>query len=1094
MVTFNYKKWDTLLAWAVFCIALLTYTVTAEPTVSFWDCGEYISTAAKLEIGHPPGAPLFQILGAVFAGFAPSDDKVAFMVNMVSVLASAFTIYFMYRSTTLLLKKLAVKTSDLNNHNAIAILGCAAVASLAYTFSDSFWFNATETEVYATASFLIALLIWLGLRWEQEMQTPHGNRWLLLIAFITGLSFGVHFMALLALPSVGFVYYFKHFKKVTFLNFIMANIIIVAIVMFIFLFLLPFTMGAFAVVEVFVVNKWGMPFNTGTIGIFTIIVSSFIITLWYTRKKSWVYLNTILLCMMFVLIGFSTWAMVPIRANAGTPINENRPDNAAEVLAYYNREHYGEQKLLYGPMYTKTYVGVDKENPYRDEKINYGRDYKKHVYDTINDNYHNADVNYSSSQYGFLPRMWSTSPTHIYNYMVFTKPPAYSLNESSDYKDDLIAKGFDPETTDKAALDAERAKIRSEVSTAVEEFTIGYHSGKYNLRDYDKFLHKYGDYLNIQPPSFLDNLSYLFEYQFGYMYGRYLLWNFSGRQNDTPGHYDNFDGNWLTGYSVLDSPRLLSQDNLPPDMQQSKAYNLYYMLPFIFGIIGFVYHLGKDWKSWYVVLMLFLFTGLALKIYLNERPFEPRERDYALVGSFYAFAIWIGFGAYWLYAQLGRIIKPKAAIAVALTVSLLVCPVLMAKENWNDHNRGNRYTALAIARMYLDSCEPNAILFTMADNDTFPLWYVQEIEGYRTDVRIVNTLFLSSDWYIDQMKTRQYNSAPLPISYSHEQYRQGTRERIMYGHVQRGRMSLQDFIAFTKKEDKKSKIELLSGRSAYSYPKTKIRFEVNRDEVIKNKAVSESQYKSIVPFIEMHLPESAVYKNRLIMLDIIANNHWERPICFTGGVYNKDEYAWMQDYLQLDGMVYKLVPVKTAFPENGGEIGGIDANKMYDVVTKWYWGNSNDPNVYFDPECTRNFRVLRKNLARLADRLLDEGSKRKAENIADIALTQMPFPFFGTYHQMNAFVQTYYRAGARKKAQQLAAKTAQKYSEALAYYCTLEPGSRNGIPERIVPDLQNFKALLHTIKEAGDLPLYEKLRKRFNGYNKALSIFEVENE
>jgi Protein of unknown function (DUF2723) len=1094
MITFNYKKWDTILAWAVFFIALLTYTLTAEPTVSFWDCGEYISTAAKLEIGHPPGAPLFQIIGAVFAGFAPSDNKIAFMVNMVSVLASAFTIFFMFRSTTLLIKTLALKKGPLNNHSAIAILGSATVASLAYTFSDSFWFNATETEVYATASFLIALLIWLGLRWEQEMQTAYGNRWLVLIAFVTGLSFGVHFMALLALPSVGFVYYFKHFKKVTLLNFITANIVIVGIVMFIFLFLLPFTMGAFAVVEVFVVNHWGMPFNTGTIGIFTIIVSSFIVTLWFTRKKGWVYLNTVLLCMMMVLIGFSTWAMVPIRSNAGTPINENQPDNAAEVLAYYNREHYGEQKLLYGPAYTKTYVGADSENPYKDEKINYQRDYTRHVYDTINDNYKNAGVNYSSTQYGFLPRMWSTAPSHIYNYMVFTKPPAYSLNTDYDYKNDLIARGFDPEKTGKDTLDAEKAKIKSEISTAVEEFTVGYHSGKYGLREYDKFLHKYGNYLNIQPPSLLDNLSFMFEYQFGYMYGRYLLWNFSGRQNDTPGHYDNFDGNWLTGISALDSPRLISQDNLPPDLKEAKGRNIYYMLPFFLGLIGFIYHVSKDWKSWYVVLMLFLFTGFALKIYLNERPFEPRERDYALVGSFYAFAIWIGFGTYWLYGLISRFIKPKTAVAATLIFSMLVCPVLMAKENWNDHNRNNRYTALAIARMYLDSCEPNAILFTMADNDTFPLWYLQEIEGYRTDVRVVNTLFLGSDWYIDQMKKRQYNSAPLPISYTSDQYRQGYRDRVLYGHTKTGRMSLEDFIAFTKKEDKKTLIELNSGQQLNSYPKTKIRFTVNREEVIKNKAVSQSQYKNIVPYIDMHLPESAVYKNRLIMLDIVANNHWERPICFTGGVYNHDEYLWMQDYLQLDGLVYKLVPVNTPFPESGGEIGGIDTNKMYNTVKQWYWGNSNDPNVYLDPECMRNFRILRRHLARLANALLDEGSKRKAEEITDIAVTQMPFAGFGSYYLMNPFVQAYYRAGATKKAQQLAEKTAQKYSEALAYYVSLEPGVRNEIADKVTADLMNFKNLAQTSKKAGDTTLYNKIRTRFNSFNKTLLAFEVENE
>ncbi|KOS07651.1 hypothetical protein AM493_17580 [Flavobacterium akiainvivens] len=1094
MITFNFKKWDTILAWAVFFIALLTYTYTADPSVSFWDCGEYISTSAKLQIGHPPGAPLFQIIGAFFAAFATSKQNIGFMVNMVSVLSSAFTIFFMFRSTTLLLRKLASKSAtNLTNHNAIAILGSATVATLAYTFSDSFWFNATETEVYAAASLIISVLVWLGLRWEQEMRTARGNRWLLLIAFITGLSFGVHFMALLALPSVGFIYYFKHFKRVTVLNFIVANIVIVAIVMFIFLFLLPFTMGALAYAEIFAVNRLGLPFNTGTIGIFTTIVTSFIVTLWFTKKKGWVMLNTVLLCMMFVLIGFCSWAMVPIRSNAGTSINENRPDNAAEVLAYYNREHYGEQKLFYGPMYTKTYAGADKENPYRDEKINYERNYTKGWYDTVNTNFKNAEVNSSRSQFGFMPRMWSNVPNHIYNYMVFTQPPAYTINDKYDYHDELISRGFDPDSTDVATLNTEKTKLKAETATAVEEFNVGYHSGKYGFKEYDKFLHQYGNYLNIEPPSFGQNMSFMFEFQFGYMYWRYLMWNFSGRQNDINGHYDSMDGNWLSGINALDNPRMISQENLPPDLKDAKGRNIYYMLPFFFGIAGLIYHFYKDWKNAYVVLMLFLFTGLALKIYLNERAFEPRERDYALVGSFYAFAIWIGFGTYWLYTLVSRFIKPKASLVIVLTAALLACPVLMAKENWDDHNRHNRYSALAIARMYLDSCEPNAILFTQADNDTFPLWYLQEIEGYRTDVRIVNTLFLSADWYIDQMKTRQYNSAPLPISYGHDQYKQGSRERLFYGHNSNKRMNLEDFIAYTKRDDDTVKIELKNGHRVNTYPTVRIRFEVDKDVVIKNKVISESQYENIVQNISMTLPKSAVFKNRLIMLDIIANNNWERPICFTGGVYNKDEYAWMQDYLQLDGYVYKLVPVKTTFPESGGDIGGIDSNKMYNTVTKWYWGNSNNPDIYLDPETLRNFRVVRKNMARLANKLLDEGKKQKAEKIIDLAVTELTFPNYGAYHLMNPFAEGYYRVGATKKAQQLAEKTAQKYSEALAYYVSLPVHERNEISSRVIQDLQSFKALLAILKEH-DKALHAGLAKNFNTFNAQLPSFGIENE
>ena len=625
MTSFNFKKWNTILGWFAFIVALITYSLTVEPTLSFWDCGEYIATSANLEVGHPPGAPLFQMLGAFFAMFAVSADKIALMVNYLSVFSSAFTVLFMFWSLTLLLKKLAGTSKEISTNQNLLILGSSLIASLSFTFSDSFWYNAVEAEVYAMASFLIALLFWLGLRWEQELETPRGNKWLLIISLVIGLSFGVHFMALLTFPAIGFLYFFKKYKNVTVKSFLLANVVIVAILLFIFKLLLPFTLGFFGKTEIFMVNELGLPFNSGTIFAFLFIVAVFYFGLNYTKKKGHVFYNTLILSTLFILIGFSTWLMLPIRANANTPINENKPSDAAEVLAYYNREQYGEQKLFYGPQFSDAYSGLDSITPYLDDKPNYERDYKSGTY-IITNNFKNAKQNTDDAHKAFLPRMWSNE--HNVNYMTFGEPLEFQINPEYAHEDELVQ--------------------------LVTEFRKGFASGEIDLKGYDKFLNTYGEYLNKKKPSFASNMKFMFQYQFGYMYGRYLLWNFVGRQNDNQGKYDDMNGNWITGITFIDELLVGSQKNLTSDMQNNKGRNIYFGLPFILAIIGIFYHAKKDVKSFYVLLALFLFTGLALKIYLNERPFEPRERDYALVGSFYVFAMWIAFG---VYAIFGWVIK-----------------------------------------------------------------------------------------------------------------------------------------------------------------------------------------------------------------------------------------------------------------------------------------------------------------------------------------------------------------------------------------------------------------------------------------------------
>ena len=1066
MTTVSFKKWNTILGWVAFAVALITYTLTVEPTMSFWDCGEYIATSAKLEVGHPPGAPLYQMIGAFFSMFAIGKENIALMVNMMSVFSSAFTILFMFWSSTIVLKKVVESYTELTKENSIAILGSALVGALTFTFSDSFWFNAVEAEVYAMATLFIALLFWLGLRWEQDMNTPRGNRWLLLIALLIGLSFGVHFMALLTIPSIGFLYFFKNYEKVTIKNFIVANVVIVAILLFIFKLLLPYTLALFGKSEIFFVNTFGLPFDSGTIIMFALIIGFFYFGLKYTRKKEQPFYNTILLCVLFVLIGFSTWLMLPIRANANTPINENKPSDAAEVLAYYNREQYGVNPLFYGPQYTDTFAGLDEDNPYLDKKPNYERNYQTGKYEIVN-NYKNAEQNSDDAHKAILPRLWSTE--HIDNYITFTRPPEFTIKEEYSEEKELL--------------------------DIVGEFRHAYATKKIDNEGYVAFLRAYGDYLNIEKPKTWDNLKFMVEYQFGYMYGRYLLWNFVGRQNDVQGKYDNLDGNWLSGITPLDEIHLGPQSNLPDDIANNKGRNKYYFLPFIIGLIGLMYHLQRDKKSFYVLLSLFLFTGLALKIYLNERPFEPRERDYALVGSFYVFALWVGFGVYAIYEIIKDKIAAKIAAPATIAACLLASPILMATQNWDDHDRSEKYTAIAMAKAYLDSCEPNALVYTIGDNDTFPLWYMQEVEGYRTDVKVCCTSLLMTDWYIDQMKMKTYQSKGLPISFKHNQYVDGTRDYILFSEQTKNRWNLNDFLNFAKSENPQTKVELQSGQMAHFFPTNKVRIPIDKNAVMKHKVVNPKYFDSIVPYIDIDIDGSALYKNRLIMLDILNNNNWERPTYFTGGSFGDEDYLWMKDYLQLDGMVYKLVPVRTKVDkDNPFDLGQIDSEKMYGLVQKWTWGNGDKTTIYHDPETRKNSISSRNNLSRLMFQLIKDGQIEKAKKIADMGVEKMPLDYYGYYTAVDPFADGYYQVGEKDKARKLLQRLMVKYQQNLMYYKQFNTADQNFMATDIYTDIERYRNLLTIMKDNGDLGFYNQNKNTFNTFVAMYSRFGAEKE
>ena len=1056
-----YQFWNNLIGWTLFGLALLTFGSTVEPTASYWDCAEYIATSAKLQVGHPPGAPFFQMMGAFFASFASSTEKIALMVNYMSVFSSAFTILFLFWTLTLILRKIPSFSGLESLSQKIGFFGSAAVGAMAFCFSDSFWFNAVEAEVYAMAMFLLALLFWMGLRWESEMNTQRGDRWLLLMAFVIGLCFGVHFMALLTIPSLGMLYYFKNANKITFKGFIIANLLSVAVLLFIFKMLLPLTLAFFGNAEVFFVNTFGLPFNSGTLIAALVFISFFYFSLRYTKKKNWVNINTSILCVLFVLLGFSSWIMIPIRANANTVINENSPSDARLLLAYYNLEQYPDTHLFYGPMFSDVYAGQDPDIPFIDDKPKYERDLTTGKYIIVN-YWEDARYNTHQDHKGFLPRLHNAE--YAANYMNFTGPLTFSI---------------DPAYRSISQLQERVSQFRQEAA-----------EGLFTGRDYDEFFKTYANYLVIEKPSFWSNLQFMFEFQMGYMYWRYLMWNFTGRQNDKQGNYDVLNGNWMSGVPFIDDIRLGNQNEIDEDAKNNKARNTYFFLPFLLGLVGLYFLYEQDPKRFWVLLLLFLFTGLALKVYLNERPFEPRERDYALVGSFYVFGLWIGLGARALLHKIQQIKLPALFQSIALGLCFLAVPLLMAYQNWDDHDRSERFTAQSIARSYLQSIQEDsgAMIFSIGDNDTFALWYAQEIEGFRTDVRTINTSLLATDWYIDQMKRKTYESEPIPSQLTHPLYAYGVRDYIRYQPLADSlRWDIKDFVNWVASDHPRTKIKNLlissgedpnqlpkSQQESVFYPTNKIRVPVNKKNVLESGLVAAKDADKIVPFIDIELPESGITKNQLMMLDILANNDWKRPLYFTGGSYAESEYIWMKNYLQLDGLVYKLVPIRSELGKNNPYLmGRIDSENMYNIVTQWEWGNAESPDIYHDPETRKNSISFRSNLARLAEKLINENKFDKAEKIIDLALEKMPVDYFGYYSLLVPFLDGYYRIGKKEKAQSLFTDLSRKYKSKMRYFKSLEMPFQYELGEEILTEVEKYRTLVEAVHANEDSAILE---------------------
>ena len=961
-----FKKLNNYLGWIVFFIASFVYLSTIEQTVSFWDCGEYIATAYKLQVGHPPGAPFFQLFGRIFSLFATNGtSEVAVAVNILSALCSSFTILFLFWTITAFGKKMIFKSKEkLKLGQIIAVLGSGLVGALAYTFSDSFWFSAVEGEVYAMSSLFTAVTFWCIMKWEEEADNPQASRWLVLIAYLIGLSVGVHLLSLLTIPAMGMIYYFKKYSY-TKSGAIKAFILSMAILGIVQGVIIPGAVSLISKFELFFVNTIGLPFNYGTIIYFLAIIAIIVYGLVYTKKNNKTIWNTAILSVMMLLIGYSSFAILVVRSNANPPIDENNPEDAVGLLSYLKREQYGSWPIVYGQHFN---AKLDSRVPYIDGNPIYAKDEKKGKY-VIIDQRKKTIPNYSKKDKIFFPRIWSNTQTsHAGGYVNW-------------------------------------AGLRNK---------------------------------NVKP-TFGDHLTYFFKYQIGWSYLRYFMWNFAGRQND----YMNMDGNslngnWESGITFIDNARLgtpSSEYQMPNNLASNKGKNHYFFLPLILGIIGMLFHFKNQNQDALAVLLFFLFTGVLIIIYLNVVPYQPRERDYAYVGSFYAFSIWIGLGVLSIYEFLNKNLEARASATLATLIALII-PSIMAAENWDDHDRSGRYTALEVAKNYLNSCDKNALLFTNGDNDTFPLWYAQEVEGIRTDVKVVNLSLFNTDWYIDQMKRASYEAAPIPSSLEHDDYRTGTRDYTPIQERTKKYQTVQDVVRFINSKDPRAKLNTSAGLRNFCPTKN---LKIPVDFEIAKTFVPAEYHNNIVDSVKFKLKGSGIFKNKLLVLDILANFNWKRPVYFAITV-GRDNFMGLEDYFQLEGLAYRLVPYSVPSPD--GQTGIIHTEKMYDrLMNQFKWGGLNNPDLYFDETNTRMVMNFRNNFSRLAESLYQKGESKKALQVLDKCMSEFPSSVVSLSYFSIPIIDLYYKLGAKERGDKFLANMIEDQMISIKYLKEFKPNS-----------------------------------------------------
>ncbi len=1006
----TYKKINIIGGWMVFLIAASVYFMTLEPTASWWDASERITSAYKMEVPHPPGAPFFILMGRFFTMLAPDPSLAALFMNGMSALAAAFTVMLLFWIITHLAKKFISPGQEPTVPQTFALIGSAFVGAMAFCFSDTQWFIAVEAEAYATSGLFTALVFWAILKWENVADHKHSFAWLILITYLMGLSIGVHLLNLLAIPAIVFVYYFRKYR-VTRKGVIYAALVSVILLGAFVYVIIPGVARVASFFELLFVNSFGLPFHSGVL--FFIVLLGGLLTwgLMWTHKKKRPVLNSIILGLTMVLIGYSSYAVVVIRAAANPPMNQNAPNNVFRLISYLAREQYGDNPLFFGQYYTAPQVDI------REGRMQYIMEDGRYVETTPR-----AEAEHHPDLTGFFPRMWSNNPGHVREYERWGMVQGREVRVTID-----------------------------------------------------------GEPRNVVRPTFTENIRFFLRYQVWHMYGRYFMWNFAGRQNDHQGHGELLNGNWLTGIGFIDALRLGPQDNLPDHIANHPARNTYFALPLLLGLLGVFYHYKKQKNDFVVVMLLFFFTGLAIIIYLNQTPLQPRERDYTYAASFMAFSIWIGMGVLAIIEWLNKKMPLKLSSIVATAVTFLLVPALMAQQNWDDHDRSGRFTARDFAFNYLESTAPNAILFSHGDNDTFPLWYAQEVEGVRTDVRVVNLMLLNAEWYIQQMKQKQNDAPPVPLSLPRRKYVDGTNNLIYIFDRVEDHRNVRDIVDFIADDSPASQVRLADRRMIDFIPTRRFRIRVDADKVIENNTVAPGLRDEIVESIEWEIEENYLIKNQMMVLDFLANNDWERPVYYISP--GTEDAIGLQDYFQLEGFAYRLVPIRT--PADGFEYGRVNTEVMYEnFMHKFDWGRMNEPDVHMDHYNIRTFSILRlrNKFARLANALVEEGDTERALRVLDRAMELMPTDRIPHEFLLLSVAEAYFNAGAPERANEILEDYFDHEAANMDYYLSF--------PSRLIIhldiDMRTSMQLMNEIvrmTEAFDqVQLSVPMRERFNFY------------
>jgi hypothetical protein len=956
----DFKKVNNWTGWVVTLIACTVYVMTTEATGSFWDCGEFISSAYKLQIPHPPGAPMFVLLGRIFVIlFGDNPLTAAKAVNTMSALASGFTIMFLFWTITHFAKRMVQKGEEaLSNGQIILIMGAGIVGALAYTFSDSFWYSAVEGEVYALSSFFTALVFWAILKWEHKAGQPGADKWIIFIFYMMGISIGVHLLNLLTIPAIVMVYYFRNYKPNWKGGFI-AFFIGVVITGFIQVFLIQYTIKWAGAFDVAFVNSMGLPFFSGFIAFFVLVAVVLHFGIRYANKKGLYFLKLGIWSTVFFLLGYTSYLTTMVRSNADPSVDMYNVDNPVTLVGYLGREQYGDWPILFGPDYVDKVDNVEGSDQYVKGPTNYelaGKNYKR-------------DWTSAPSAHLF-PRMWDSD-------------------------------------NDRGQMDSYKA---------------------------------FAGVVDGEAPTLRDNIKYFTNYQFGFMYLRYFLWNFAGKQNDLQGFGNVRDGNFGTGISVIDNLFFGDQSKLPDTIKnQNKAHNNLFMLPFILGIIGFIFQYQTAKKDFVVTSLLFFFTGIAIVIYLNQVTLQPRERDYAYVGSFYAFAIWIGLGVLQVAVWLSKVVNQKVAATIATILCILAVPTLMAQQEWDDHDRSQKTLPRDLARNYLESCPPNAILFSFGDNDTYPLWYAQEVEGIRPDVRVVVNSLLGSDWYMKELRYKVNNSDKFDVIFDEEQVAGNKLNAAYYNALpefgEKRYFNLDSILRYVV-GDKTGKYQASTNEGPVNiFPTHKFSVPVNKANAIASGISKPGDNIVDQMLIDFNPGRQYMVKNELAIYAIIATSQFKRPICFTSTQELKE--LGLDKYVRQTGMSYLLVPTV-------GE-GAVDADVAYtNLMTKFAFGNAKNPNVYYDEENRRHLNSIRLTFAQVAQALVAAGKKDSAQKVLrklDSETNEKNFPYGMTSNRGNQhnyfsylFLQACYASGELNLAKKVSSSLLKDLKQQTAYY------------------------------------------------------------